>query len=65
MRFRSLFDIARVDDEDPSYRAFVFRRTDGNIADYPEKTSLQRRLKEHLLQGGRMGSALGIWKETE
>lgn len=64
MRFRSLFDIARVDDEDTSYRAFVFRRADGNIADYPEKTSLQRRLKEHLLQGGRMGSALGIWKET-
>lgn len=64
VRFRSLFDIARVDDEDPSCRAFVFRRTDGNIADYPEKTTLQRRLKEHLLQGGRMGSALGIWKET-
>lgn len=65
VRFRSLFDIARVDDEDTSYRAFVFRRTDGEIADYPEKTTLQRRLKEHLLQGGRMGSALGIWKETE
>lgn len=64
VRFRSLFDIARVDDEDTSYRAFVFRRADGNIADYPEKTSLQRRLKEHLLRGGRMGSALGIWKET-
>lgn len=64
VRFRSLFDIARVDEDDHSYRAFVFRRTDGNIADYPEKTTLQRRLKEHLLQGGRMGSALGIWKET-
>lgn len=63
VRFQSLFDIVRVDDEDTSYRAFVFRRADGNIADYPEKTSLQRRLKEHLLQGGRMGSALGIRKE--
>ena len=64
VRFQSLFDIVRVDDEDTSYRAFVFRRMDGDIADYPEKTSLQRRLKEHLLQGGRMGSALGIRKEV-
>lgn len=64
VRFASLFDIARVDDEDTSYRAFVFRRTDGDIADYPEKTTLQRRLKEHLLRGGCTGSALGIWKET-
>lgn len=65
VRFQSLFDIVRVDDCDLSYRAFVFRRTDGDIADYPEKTTLQRRLKEHLLRGGHMGSALGIWKETE
>ena len=64
VRFQSLFDIVRVDEDDLSYRAFVFRRTDGDIADYPEKTLLQRRLKEHLLRGGRMGSALGIWKET-
>ena len=63
VRFQSLFDIVRVDEDDISYRAFVFRRADGDIADYPENTTLQRRLKEHLLQGGRMGSALGIRKE--
>lgn len=65
VRFQSLFDIVRVDEDDISYRAFVFRRTDGDIADYSENTTLQRRLKEHLLRGGHMGSALGIWKETE
>ena len=65
VRFQSLFDIVRVDEDDTSYRAFVFRRPDGDIADYPENTTLQRRLKEHLLRGGHMGSALGIWKETE
>ena len=64
VRFQSLFDIVRVDEDDISYRAFVFRRTDGDIADYPENTTLQRRLKEHLLRGGHMGSALGICKET-
>ena len=63
VRFQSLFDLVRVDEDDRSYRAFVFRRTDGDIADYPENTTLQRRLKEHLLRGGRMGSALGVWKE--
>ena len=63
VRFQSLFDLVRVDDCDLSYRAFVFRRTDGDIADYPEKTTLQRRLKEHLLRGWHMGAALGIWKE--
>ena len=65
VRFQSLFDLVRVEEDDISYRAFVFRRTDGDIADYPENTTLQRRLKEHLLRGGHMGSALGIWKETE
>ena len=65
VRFQSLFDIVRVEEDDISYRAFVFRRTDGNIADYPDNTTLQRRLKEHLLRGGHMGSALGIRKETE
>ena len=63
VRFQLLFDLVRVDEDDLSYRAFVFRRTDGDIADYPEKTTLQRRLKEHLLRGGHMGAALGIWKE--
>ena len=63
VRFQSLFDLVCVDDEDRSYRAFVFRRTDGDTETYPEKTTLQRRLKEHLLRGGRMGAALGIRKE--
>lgn len=63
VRFRALFDVQRVDNEDLSYRAFVFRRPDGNVFDYPEETALQRRLKEHLLRGGRMGAALGIRKE--
>lgn len=63
VRFQSLFDIVRVDDCDLSYRAFVFRRTDGDIADYPEKTTLQRRLKRYLLAGGRFGSALGVLRE--
>ena len=63
VRFQSLFDIVRVDEDDTSYRAFVFRRMDGDIADYPENTTLQRRLKEHLLRGGHMGAALGIGKE--
>lgn len=63
VRFQSLFDIVRVDEDDTSYRAFVFRRMDGDIADYPENTTLQRQLKEHLLRGGHMGAALGIGKE--
>ena len=63
VRFQSLFDIVRVDEDDTSYRAFVFRRMDGDIADYPQNTPLQRRLKEHLLRGGHMGAAIGIGKE--
>ena len=63
VRFQSLFDIVRVDEDDRSYRAFVFRRTDGDIADYPENTTLQRRLKQYLLAGGRFGSASGVLRE--
>ena len=63
VRFQSLFDVMRVDEDDRSYRAFVFRRTDGDIADYPENTTLQRRLKQYLLAGGRFGSASGVLRE--
>ena len=63
VRFRALFDVQRVDNEDLSYRAFVFRRPDGNVFDYPEETALQRRLKKYLLAGGRFGSASGVLRE--
>lgn len=63
VRFRALFDVQRVDNEDLSYRAFVFRRLDGNVFDYPEETALQRRLKQYLLAGGRFGSASGVLRE--
>ena len=63
VRFRALFDVQRVDNEDLSYRAFVFRRPDGNVFDYPEETALQRRLKQYLLAGGRFGSASGVLRE--
>ena len=63
VRFQSLFDIVRVDEDDISYRAFVFRRPDGNVFDYPEETALQRRLKKYLLAGGRFGSASGVLRE--
>mgnify|MGYP001624423359 FL=1 len=60
---KSNIDVQRVDNEDLSYRAFVFRRPDGNVFDYPEETALRRRLKQYLLAGGRFGSASGVLRE--
>lgn len=59
--FRKLFDVVEVDEEDDNFFRFLYGvKDDVPIAELPERTSLQRKAKQHLLDYGKIGSARGI-----
>ncbi len=59
--FQSDFDIIRVDTEDFSDAWRVFGPDHAKPAqELPERTSMQRAFKSHLLAGGKTGEALGV-----
>ena len=51
-------------DYDDEFLQWVFKRKDIPTEDLPENTSLQRRMKEYLLRGGKVADAEGVWKRT-
>lgn len=59
LNFQKAFTIERVDPETNHFMYWVYKREDIPLEDLPEDTSLQRRMKEYLLQGGKVGSAYG------
>lgn len=60
IQFQNMFQIDHVDKEDQSFMEWVFKRNDIPVEDLPESTSLQRKIKSHLQQGGWIGEAKGI-----
>ncbi len=65
LRFQSAFDILSVDPGDDNALEWVFRVAQGQretvrIADLPEETGLQRKMKALLLAGEKPGSGTGI-----
>lgn len=58
-RFAGDYDRFCVDEADDSFYRWLFRVPDGS-RELPEETSLQRRVKAHLRQGGRVGMAKGV-----
>lgn len=63
IKFQNRFEIKEVIYEDKEYLEWVFKTRNCEIKDLPEKTTLQRKLKDHLLKGGKFGSALGYLKK--
>lgn len=61
--FQEDFSLQFTDSENMSYRKWVFHRTDPDIEHYPEETSLQSRIKEYILQGGKIGIGAGPLKD--
>lgn len=59
IQFLSDFTIAKVI-EDDSYKLWVFKRNDLTPEQFPEDTSLQRNIKRHILNGGVIGSGVGV-----
>lgn len=64
LQFQSCFDIEKQYETGGASLSFIFQKAD--CSDYnalPEKTSLQRKLKEFLLSGGVITSGYGVVKE--
>lgn len=62
-RFAEDFEICASESESKGCWHFLFMvKEDTPAAELPEKTSLQRAVKQHLLNGGGIGSAFGLLK---
>lgn len=63
IKFQQRFDIKSVDEDAMDFIGWVFKTTDPTLETLPENTSLQRRMKQYLLDGGKVGAALGVIKK--
>ncbi|NMN02007.1 hypothetical protein G1C94_0629 [Bifidobacterium sp. DSM 109963] len=59
LAFQQRFTLVGVEPSE-DWREFVFNTNPLPVADLPERTSLQRNMKRHLLAGGSVGDGLGI-----
>lgn len=59
IQFKSLFDVDSVDYEQSWYMGWIFPGYSEVNDNLPEKTTLHRKLKEHLLSGKKFGIAKG------
>jgi hypothetical protein len=59
LAFQRAFEVHRLDEENIGFLQWVYGRKDIPPPELPERTSLQRRMKTHLLQGGKVGWAFG------
>lgn len=63
LRFQARFDLKKQYWNANNYLPFIFNRADcSDYAALPEDTSLQRKIKAHLLDGGSIGSGYGVLK---
>ncbi len=62
LKFQCLFKVTRVESEGREAERRIFNRVSDEPSDYPETTLLQRRAKEYLLKGKRLGSGVGVLK---
>lgn len=64
-RFRERFEIQSVDENNDGYKFWVFQNSNIRAEDFPERTSLQRAVKRHVLAGGKIGEAFGFLKNIK
>lgn len=62
LAFQKRFMIQRVDYSGDEYAEWVFKTRGQCITDFPEQTTLQKNMKKHLLDGGKIGSGFGVLK---
>lgn len=63
LAFQKLFDIEPTGREETEYMQWVFKQSSLPLKDLPEQTSLQRKLKQYLLEGGTVLEAKGRFLE--
>ncbi|KFI53723.1 acyltransferase domain-containing protein [Bifidobacterium biavatii] len=59
LKFQRRFVLVGTDMDAPDWREWVYQRSDKPVAELPERTSLQRAMKRHLMQGGKVGVGTG------
>ena len=63
--FQQRFSLHETDPEPMDCLEWLFRVPENTPLEcLPETTSLQRKVKKHLLSGGKIGTAVGVLKET-
>lgn len=62
LAFQALFDITVANEDDRSYRQWLFQDARLEPKDFPENTSLQRSIKAFILSGNRFRSGCGRLK---
>lgn len=60
MNFRKMFNIVKTDEKSNDGIRWIYRREDIPAKDLPESTSLQKKMKAHLLSGNFTGNGYGI-----
>ena len=63
LAYKHLFDLDMIDDEATWFMGFIFPGHSGEVETLPERTSLQKKIKEMLLSGKKIGVAKGHLKE--
>ena len=58
-RFRERFRLLGFDEDADDYKLWVFKNKALTIDEFPENTSLQKKMKVYLMQGGKVGCAWG------
>ena len=62
-RFRERFNILGTDEDADDYKLWVFKNKALSIDEFPENTTLQKKMKAYLMQGGKVGCAWGFIQE--
>jgi len=62
IQFKNCFELVSWDKDNTQFMQWIYGREDIPCHELPVKTSLQRTVKEHLAQGGKIGSARGVLK---
>lgn len=63
LSFQNDFIIDEVHPEESSYMEWVFKNKAKTLDQVPQDTSLQRKMKEHLINGGKIGEGIGHLKK--
>lgn len=62
LAFQKRFRIQKVDYSETEYIEWVFKTKERFVAGFPEQSTLQKNMKKHLLDGGKIGSGSGVLK---
>lgn len=60
LAFQKRFLIREVEYSEEEYIEWVFKTRSRRIADFPEKSTLQKNMKRYLLDGGKIGNGMGV-----